>query len=49
MGLLELPPEILRSIIIQAVTVRGVKRGLRLRLVNSNAPYPIQRAQNLMT
>ncbi|CAO2648638.1 Nn.00g079050.m01.CDS01 [Neocucurbitaria sp. VM-36] len=32
--LLDLPAEILREILVRAVTVRGLKRALRLRLVN---------------
>ena len=34
MEFLDLPLEIIREILIHAVAVRGIKRGLRLRLVN---------------
>ncbi|KAF2463609.1 ankyrin [Lindgomyces ingoldianus] len=36
MELIDLPPEIIREILVHAVKVRGIKRGLRLRLIN---PY----------
>jgi hypothetical protein len=41
MELLDLPLEILREILVHSVAVRGIKRGLRLRLVNrkSNLAY----------
>jgi hypothetical protein len=35
MGLLELPTELFEEILHQAIKVRGIKRGLRLRLVSS--------------
>jgi len=35
MALLLLPTELFESILEQAIVVRGIKRGLRLRLVNS--------------
>jgi hypothetical protein len=38
MGLLDLPADILREILVLAVTVRSLKRGLRLRHVNRRKP-----------
>ena len=35
MHLLDLPTEVLEEVIHQAVVARGIKRGLRLRLVHS--------------
>jgi hypothetical protein len=35
MGILDLPSEIFQIILVEAVRIRGVKRALRLRLVNS--------------
>lgn len=35
MNLLDLPPEIVQNILIESVLVRGIERGVRLRLVNS--------------
>lgn len=37
MRLLDLPPELMHEVLPHAVTVRGLKRGLRLRLVNRKA------------
>jgi hypothetical protein len=34
MKLLDLPLELFREILVRAVIARGIKRGLRLRLVN---------------
>jgi hypothetical protein len=34
MEFLDLPLEIIREILVHSVAVRGIKRGLRLRLVN---------------
>jgi hypothetical protein len=34
MNILDLPLELLQEILIQAIEVRGLKRGFRLRLVN---------------
>jgi hypothetical protein len=38
MHLLDLPLELLHEVLGWAVLVRGTKRGLRLRLVNSRLP-----------
>lgn len=35
MGLTELPSELLKMILVEAVQLRGIKRALRLRLVSS--------------
>lgn len=35
MGFADLPTELLQNILNHAITVRGIKRGMRLRLVNS--------------
>jgi hypothetical protein len=51
MKIIDMPAEILRAILVQAVIARGVKRGLRLRLVNRkfsllDAPMrPLERYQ----
>jgi len=41
MHLLDLPLELLHEILGWAILVRGTKRGLRLRLVNSRLPSAI--------
>jgi hypothetical protein len=37
MSLLHLPPELLRQVLVHAVTVRGLRMSLRLRLINRKA------------
>jgi hypothetical protein len=38
MSLFGLPPELLREVLVHAVTLRDLKGGLRLRLVNRETP-----------
>jgi hypothetical protein len=43
MRLLELPTELFEKILHDAFVVRGLKRGMRLRLVNSEYCIPVYR------
>lgn len=40
-GLLDLPIEVFEQILYRAIQVRGLKRGMRLRLVNSTLALPV--------